>query len=94
MAAIGRFAGAIKDLVDLGTRGLHVFHHVGGDLLKLVFGIDAFAHTGLIGDHKNVVSPLRQQFERLQRPGKKMEILNPGHIKTIARKLIDDAVSI
>ena len=94
MAASGRLAGAIKNLIDPGPGGFDPFKHVRGDLPELGLRVNPFANARLVGDHKNMVAAVRQALERPQRPGQEMKILDLGHVKPVTGKFIDDAIAI
>lgn len=94
IAGIVRLAGAIQHLLNAAASLADIPEHIRRNLLQLLPGINPLAHSGLVGNHKDMITGIRQAPQGLQRPGNKMKIPDPGHIKTIAGKFINDAVSV
>lgn len=94
IASIRRLACAIQHIRHPRPGSFDPLKHMRGDQLKLAQTVNTLAHTRLIGNNKNMIPGVRQEFKRIKHTRDEMKILHLGHIKTIARELIDHTVSV
>src|SRR3989338_4864926 len=95
LAAVAPFIRAmraIKNPLDPTPCSSDLIKHIARDVAKLLFRIDAFAHTSLIGYDKNREALFGKGPQSLQGTGDKMEFLEFRDVFTVAGKLVDDSI--